>query len=849
MRAAFIGVLIFATILLFSCGESRTTKLSPHNTQTLSSALAELEKMAVPKGADPLVFEQLRSALCSALIARGDEKITSTPPTGVASTIPDLALADYGDGTMNLTWSYYSLGDYNQDGKVDVADITPLAMRYGQGWTTSDVNTLAAVADGSRNGTVDIADITQIAMYFGVEVDHYSVEVSPTAGSGYSELASQDITAGMGAATKRMHFAYNFTPTAGYWYRVVPHDSASIAGVASNEVQAAAAGTPAAPSDLAVSALSTTKIGLSWTDNSSDELGFRIERKEGAAGIWGEIDTTLTDITFYSDNGLTPATTYFYRVRAYNAAGNSLYSNEAYATTETSATAPDAPTGLSATAISISEIDLAWADNSPNEDGFRIERKEGAAGIWGVIATPAADATSYPDIGLASSTKYYYRVLAYNIAGDSAWSSEVNATTLADRTPWVHTFGGSSNDSSGWIKVDGNGNVYATGNTRDFGAGSIDMLMFKYSPDGTPLWRKTWGGTGDDVAGGICIDGSGNIYYSGRTKSFGIGGSDTFLLKRSSDGVPLWQKTWGGSGDETTYGVDVDVIGNVYVGGFTNSFGAAGTDAFLLKYASDGTLLWQRMWGGPGDEDVSGIAVDGSGNVFVTGRTNSVGFSAGVYDVFVLKFDTDGALLWQEAWGGAVDDVPGTPATDMGGNVYIPCGTSSFGVSPGSFDTAVLKLAPDGNVLWQKTWGGIGDDIAYGLSLDNSGNVWVTGIEDSFSVGAADVALLEYNSLDGTLLLQRTWGGVDYDYGWGITADNNGLVYLGGAALDALGSWQIPVGTENTLTETVAILTGTVTFPDGTENTLDVTETDVTGGVFDTGGGGYDALVIKVDPS
>jgi hypothetical protein len=412
----------------------------------------------------------------------------------------------------------------------------------------------------------------------------------------------------------------------------------------------------------------------------------------------------------------------------------------------------------------------------------------------------------------------------------------------------VHTFGDSFSDTSAWIKVDGNGNVYAAGNTHNFGAVLADMLLLKYSPDGTPLWRKIWGSTGDDFAGGLCIDSSGSIYYLGTTTSFGEGGRDSLLLKRSSDGTPLWQKTWGSTGDETALGIDIDTSGNVYVAGDTSSFGAVANDVFLLKYTPDGTLLWQRMWGGPGIENVSGVAVDGDGNAFVTGRTNGIGFGAGLYDIFVIKYDTDGTLLWQEAWGGTDNELAGSPATDIVGNVYIPGGTSSFGVLPGSSDAAVLKLDPSGNVLWQKTWGDIGSEIAYGLSLDNSGNVWVTGNEDSFSVGATDVALLEYNSLDGTLLLQRTWGGADYDYGWGITADNNGLVYLDGAALDALSSWQIPVGTENTPTGTVTILTGAEAIPTGTENTPVWTETDVTGGVLDWGGGGNDALVMKVDP-
>jgi len=122
---------------------------------------------------------------------------------------------------------------------------------------------------------------------------------------------------------------------------------------------------------------------------------------------------------------LTASTTYYYQVRAYNSDGDSSYSSAAYATT-----CPAAPSGLSATTASSSEIDLSWTDNSSDETGFKIERKTGSGGTY-QIDTVGADVTSYSSTGLTASTTYYYRVRAYNSNGDSNYSSEEYATTSA----------------------------------------------------------------------------------------------------------------------------------------------------------------------------------------------------------------------------------------------------------------------------------------------------------------------------------------------------------------------------------------------------------------------------------
>jgi hypothetical protein len=191
-----------------------------------------------------------------------------------------------------------------------------------------------------------------------------------------------------------------------------------------------AATVPAAPSALTATASGTSTINLTWTDNSSDETGFKLERKTGAGGTYAEIAGSIAaNATSYSNTGLTASTTYYYRLRSYNAAGNSSYSNEISATT-TATPPPNAPSSLAATTGGTSTINLTWTDNSTNETGFKLERKTGSGGTYAEIAgSIAANATSYSNTGLTAGTTYFYRLRSYNAAGNSSYSNETSATT------------------------------------------------------------------------------------------------------------------------------------------------------------------------------------------------------------------------------------------------------------------------------------------------------------------------------------------------------------------------------------------------------------------------------------
>jgi predicted phage tail protein len=186
-----------------------------------------------------------------------------------------------------------------------------------------------------------------------------------------------------------------------------------------------------APTTLTAAAVSSSQINLTWVDSDTTEQGFKIERCGGVGcSSFVQIATVSANVTSYSNTNLTGSTSYSYRVRAYNASGNSNYSNTASAVTPAAPALPAAPSSLTAAVISKNQINLSRVDNGGNETGFRVERCSGSTCTnFTVIATVGANVTSYANTNLTANTTYRYRVYAYNAGGNSGYSNISTATT------------------------------------------------------------------------------------------------------------------------------------------------------------------------------------------------------------------------------------------------------------------------------------------------------------------------------------------------------------------------------------------------------------------------------------
>lgn len=222
------------------------------------------------------------------------------------------------------------------------------------------------------------------------------------------------------------------SPNTTYYYRTqvyITNATSSYSNVLSVTTSAGGGGgaVPTAPSGLSVGSPTSSTLDLTWTDNSSDETGFEIDRSPNGTSGWTTITTTSSNATSYANTGLTASTTYYYRIRAINGSGNSSYTSVANATTSAGGgggipTAPSSLVGFP-DVMSPPEITLTWADNSSDETGFEVERSPDGSTSWTNLTTTGAGVTSYNDNTALASTTYYYRVRAINGSGPSAYTS------------------------------------------------------------------------------------------------------------------------------------------------------------------------------------------------------------------------------------------------------------------------------------------------------------------------------------------------------------------------------------------------------------------------------------------
>jgi uncharacterized delta-60 repeat protein len=360
---------------------------------------------------------------------------------------------------------------------------------------------------------------------------------------------------------------------------------------------------------------------------------------------------------------------------------------------------------------------------------------------------------------------------------DGIATVDIGAYEFIPPPPWAKTYGGTDYDYAYSIYQTSDGGYIVAGITYSFGAGGWDFWVLKLNSDGAVAWQKSYGGVNHDYAYSIQQTIDGGYIVAGLTYSSGAGNDDSWVLKLTSDGSVSWQKTYGGTSYEETDSIQQTSDGGYIVAGRTKSFGAGGWDIWVLKLNSDGTVAWQKRYGGVNDDGEYLIAIQqtSDGGYIVAGYTDS--FGAGGGDIWVLKLNSNGSVSWQKTYGGtSLDFAWSIQQTSDGG--YIVAGRAgSFGA--GSNDFWVLKLNSNGTVLWQKTYGGPNDEFANSIQQTSDGGYIVAGLTQSFGAGGSDLWVLKLNS-DGTVCWQKTYGGTSGDIANSIYQTSDGRYVVAG---------------------------------------------------------------------
>ncbi len=337
-------------------------------------------------------------------------------------------------------------------------------------------------------------------------------------------------------------------------------------------------------------------------------------------------------------------------------------------------------------------------------------------------------------------------------------------------------FGGTGDDFGRDMVIDGNGDLLLVGETSSISWRGVDFLLYRVDSNGLKQWHQNYGTFNhDEYAEAVAVDSSDNIYIAG----YVLDGTqqDILVKKIAPDGTEIWSKQIGGSGDEVVYDIALSGDGNLIVVGYTTSYTFGNYDAVVYKLnSSNGSVLMGRHYGGSQDEVAYGVVIDPSDNIFLIGSTSS--FTHGGKDIALWKLDPSGTKIYGRSFGGGSEE-EGRAGVLYEGYLFL-VGTSST-YTYGGDDIVVYKIDPEtGLKIKGMHFGGSSSEEGRDITANADGRIIVVGYSETYTYGGRDAVVYSLNTD-----LKKHWGenlgGPHQEEAEAVATDAQGHIYLLGS--------------------------------------------------------------------